>query len=118
MASGFWRFEWEGAGAADADQRPPRSGSVKLVVSIVRDQDAGRVIDALVAQEFRATRINTAGGFLKRGNATLLIGVQDEEVDDVVGIVQDVCRRDGATEIPSSGVGVLFVLPVSASYRV
>ncbi len=91
---------------------------MKLVVSIVRDQDAGRVIDALVAQEFRATRINTAGGFLKRGNATLLIGVQDEEVDEVVGIVQDVCRRDGTAESPTTGVGVLFVLPVAASYRV
>jgi uncharacterized protein YaaQ len=91
---------------------------VKLVMSIVRDQDAGRVIDALVAREFRATRINTAGGFLKRGNATLLIGVQDEEVDEVVGIVQDICRRDGGTEPPGSGVGVLFVLPVAASYRV
>jgi uncharacterized protein YaaQ len=86
-------------------------------MSIVSDQDAGRVIDALVAREFRATRINTAGGFLKRGNATLLVGVQDEEVDDVVGIVQEVCRRDGGA--PSDdGVGVLFVLPVSASYRV
>ncbi len=91
---------------------------MKLVMSIVRDQDAGRVIDALVAREFRATRINTAGGFLKRGNATLLIGVQDEEVDEVVGIVQDVCRRDGSPEPPGSGVGVLFVLPVAASYRV
>jgi uncharacterized protein YaaQ len=88
---------------------------VKLVMSIVRDQDASRVIDALVAQEFRATRINTAGGFLKRGNATLLIGVQDEEVDEVVGIVQEVCRRDGSS---GDGVGVLFVLPVAASYRV
>ncbi len=91
---------------------------MKLVMSIVRDQDAGRVIDALVAREFRATRINTAGGFLKRGNATLLIGVQDEEVDEVVGIVQDICRRDGNAEPPGTGVGVLFVLPVAASYRV
>jgi uncharacterized protein YaaQ len=86
-------------------------------MSIVRDQDAARVIDALVAREFRATRINTAGGFLKRGNATLLVGVQDEEVDEVVGIVQDVCRHDGVAA-PGDGVGVLFVLPVAASYRV
>lgn len=89
---------------------------MKLVMSIVRDQDAGRVIDALVAREFRATRINTAGGFLKRGNATLLVGVQDEEVDEVVGIVQQICRREGVAS--DSGVGVLFVLPIAASYRV
>jgi uncharacterized protein YaaQ len=91
---------------------------VKLVMSIVRDQDAGRVIDALVAREFRATRINTAGGFLQRGNATLLVGVQDEEVDEVVGIVQQICRREGNAAAQDSGVGVLFVLPIAASYRV
>jgi uncharacterized protein YaaQ len=91
---------------------------VKLVMSIVRDQDAGRVIDALVAREFRATRINTAGGFLKRGNATLLIGVQDEEVDEVIGIVKEVCHHEGNAASSDDGVGVLFVLPVAASYRV
>ena len=91
---------------------------MKLVMSIVRDQDAGRVIDALVAREFRATRINTAGGFLKRGNATLLVGVQDEEVDEVVGIFQQICRREGIVAAPDSGVGVLFVLPIATSYRV
>ncbi len=89
---------------------------MKLVVTIVRDQDAGRILDALIAREYRATRINTAGGFLKRGNATLLIGVQDEQVDDVIEIVQEVCHRNDSAG-KSDGVGVLFVLPVVASFR-
>jgi uncharacterized protein YaaQ len=88
---------------------------MKLVVTIVRDQDAGRVIDALIAREFRATRINTAGGFLKRGNATLLVGVQDEQVDEVIGIVQEACHRENGASKDSTGV--LFVLPVAASFR-
>jgi len=89
---------------------------MKLVVTIVRDQDAGRVLDALIAREYRATRINTAGGFLKRGNATLLVGVQDDQVDEVIEIIQEVCHRaDGAGK--SNGAGVLFVLPVAASFR-
>lgn len=94
---------------------------MKLVMSIVRDQDAGRVIDALIGREYRATRINTAGGFLKRGNATLLVGVDDEQVDDVIQIVQDTCRREATPttdrEAAGSGAGVLFVLPVAATFR-
>jgi uncharacterized protein YaaQ len=92
--------------------------AMKLVMAIVRDQDATRVIDALVSHEFRTTRINTAGGFLKRGNATLLIGVDDDQVDEAISIVQGNCRPprpdEGAQE---GGRGVLFVLPVAASYR-
>lgn len=86
---------------------------MKLVIGIVRDQDAGRVIDGLVAKDYRATRINTAGGFLKRGNATVLVGVNDEQVDEVIEIVQGVCHEGRS----SDGLGVLFVLPVTATYK-
>lgn len=88
----------------------------KLILTIVRDQDAGKLIEALIAREYRATRINTAGGFLKRGNATLLVGVQDDQVDDVIGLVQDICRSS-ASPTNGDGAGVLFVLPVAASFR-
>jgi uncharacterized protein YaaQ len=61
---------------------------VKLIVSISPDQAANHLIDALMAHDFRATRINSSGGFLKRGNATVVIGVEDEKVDEVVRLVQ------------------------------
>ena len=86
---------------------------MKLVMSIVRDQDAGRAIDGLVAKDYRATRINTAGGFLKRGNATILVGVNDEQVDEVIEIIRSVCHDSRAVD----GLGVLFVLPVAATYK-
>lgn len=89
---------------------------MKLVVTILRDHDAGPVIDALIARDYRATRINTAGGFLKRGNATVLVGVQDEQVDDVIGTVQEVCHRANGAGA-GDGAGVLFVLPVAAHFR-
>ena len=85
---------------------------MKLVVAIVRDQDAGRAIDNLIGREYRATRINTAGGFLKRGNATILIGVEDEQVDDVLEVLQDTGRASGG-----ESRGVAFVLPVTATFK-
>lgn len=92
---------------------------MKLVVAIVQDQDAGPVIDALVANEYRSTRINTVGGFLKRGNATLLIGVEDDRVDDVMRLI-----REHAHPSQNSGsgaamrAGTMFVLNVARFVRV
>ena len=61
---------------------------MKLIVAIVKEEHAGRAIAALMASEYRATRINTAGGFLKKGNATVLVGVEDDKVDEVLSLVK------------------------------
>jgi uncharacterized protein YaaQ len=60
------------------------------------------------------TRLSTAGGFLRRGNVTLLIGVAPEQVDDVLQIIGAHCRlraqaRPVESGMPSYGATV-FVL--------
>ena len=65
---------------------------MKLVVAIVQDQDASSLIDALTGKDYRVTRINTAGGFLKSRNATILLGVEDPQVEDVLGLIRGSCR--------------------------
>jgi uncharacterized protein YaaQ len=57
---------------------------MKLVVAICRDEDAGKLSDALVAQEYRVTRVASTGGFMKRGNTTMLIGVDPDQVEKVI----------------------------------
>jgi uncharacterized protein YaaQ len=64
---------------------------VKLVVAIVHQEDAGALVDALLEREFRATRLHSAGGFLKRTNATVILGVDDDEVDEVMDLVRETC---------------------------
>ena len=59
-----------------------------MVLSITREEDANRLIDALVDREYRATRINTAGGFLKKGNSTVVVGVEDDRVDDILSLIR------------------------------
>ncbi len=61
---------------------------MKLVISISRDDDATHLIDALVDHEFRATRINSAGGFLRHGNSTVVVGVDDDRVDDILSLIR------------------------------
>lgn len=64
---------------------------MKLIIAILRDVDAGPVIDQLVTQEYRVTRVASTGGFLRRGNATLLIGVETEQVDAAVDVLRQTC---------------------------
>ena len=64
---------------------------MKLVTAIVHSEDAGNLVDALLEKEFRATRLQSSGGFLKQGNATILVGVEDDRVDDVMAIIAEHC---------------------------
>lgn len=75
---------------------------MKLVAAIVQKEDAGHLIDALMEKEFKATRINTAGGFLKSGNTTILVGVEDARLDDVLELIRISChaRSQRFTPIP------------------
>ena len=77
-----------GIGAARA---PPILGRVKLIVAIVHNEDAGALVDTLLDKEYRATRLHSSGGFLKQSNATIIVGVEDAQVDDVVAIVRENC---------------------------
>jgi len=70
--------------------------AVKLVVAIVHNEDAGALVDALLERDFRATRLHSSGGFLKQSNASVLLGVEDDEVDEVMGIVREACADHGA----------------------
>jgi uncharacterized protein YaaQ len=65
---------------------------VKLVVAIVHSDDAGACVSSLTDSGFDCTRLNTFGGFLLKGNATLLIGVADEQVDDVIEVLRSHAR--------------------------
>ena len=59
-----------------------------MVLSVTREDDANRLIDALVDHDYRATRINSAGGFLKKGNSTVVVGVDDDQVDDILSLIR------------------------------
>ena len=65
---------------------------MKLVVAIVHNEDAGTLVDALLDRDYRATRLHSSGGFLKQSNATVILGVEDEQVEEVLGIVRESCH--------------------------
>jgi uncharacterized protein YaaQ len=61
---------------------------MKLAVFVVDDNRIDPTVDALVAQGFRVTRLASTGGFLRRGSTTLLVGVEDADLERAKGVVQ------------------------------
>jgi uncharacterized protein YaaQ len=64
----------------------------KLIIAVVQNEDADAVVDALLEEEFRATRLASTGGFLRRGNTTLMIGADEDQVDRVLGLIRQHAR--------------------------
>lgn len=89
---------------------------MKLIIAIVQDDDAGELIDILTDTGFRVTKLATTGGFLKAGNTTLMIGVELEKVDEILKVIEDVCKtRDQVITSPSpvaGSTGVYVPYPV------
>lgn len=73
---------------------------MKLILTVVRDEDADEVIETLIEQGFYVTRLPSTGGFLRAGNTVLLSGVEDEQVDNMLEIVQS--RAQIHVEPPAS----------------
>lgn len=65
---------------------------MKLVIAIVHGEDAGPLVDALLAADHRATRLQSSGGFLRQSNATVLVGAEEDRIDEILGIVRETCR--------------------------
>ena len=64
---------------------------MKMIVTILQDIDTESVTRALIDLELCVTEIASSGGFLRQGSSTLMIGVDDESVDDAIQLINDNC---------------------------
>ncbi len=87
---------------------------MKLVIAIVNDDDANDLIKEMVRANFRSTKLATTGGFLRSGNTTLLIGTEEEKIDELIGIIEKECktRTEVVTTPPLLGEGVMASVPI------
>ncbi len=99
---------------------------MKLIYVIVRNVDSSYVTEALNKKGYFVTKLASTGGFLREGNTTLMIGTDEEKVDEVIDIVKKECgpRQQiisnpvGAAEFASMNIAVnvggatIFVMDV------
>jgi uncharacterized protein YaaQ len=81
---------------------------MKMIIVIVKDHNADPVTQALTAENFRVTRVASTGGFLRAGVATLLIGVEDADVDAALRVM----RANLGEGKPGEKRATVFVVPV------
>lgn len=78
---------------------------MRLVIAVVQDKDSYRLSEKLVKHGFRATKLASTGGFLKAGNTTFLIGVENDKVDDVLALIKENCHTREQTMTPMQPMG-------------
>lgn len=81
---------------------------MKMIVAILHDDDVENVIQALMAENFRVTRVASTGGFFHKGNTTLLAGVDDDRVEPAISIM-----KKNVAHPNSEKRGTVFVVPVN-----
>lgn len=83
---------------------------MKLVIAIVQDNDVNLLMDDLVEHEFSVTRLSTSGGFLKEGNTTLLLGVDESRLDQCLELIESNGKKRKTTTsiVNTGGQGGLF----------
>lgn len=78
---------------------------MKLIAAVVQDKDAGRLLQSLVGMGLKATKLASTGGFLREGNTTLLIGVDDARVDAVLAVIGETCKARQQLVTPMAPIG-------------
>ncbi len=109
---------------------------MKLVVAVVQGKDAEGLMAALRQGSYRATQINSSGGFLRENNVTIMTGVNDTQVPDVFRLIRENCytrtqyvnpllpiMEPGEFYMPSPvevqvGGATVFVLPIVRYERI
>src|SRR5699024_7203516 len=66
---------------------------MKQIIAVVQDKDSNRLVGALSEGNFQTTKLATTGGILKEGNTTLMIGCQDEHIDEALDTIKENCSQ-------------------------
>lgn len=108
---------------------------MKLIMAIVQDKDSNRLVNEFIDANIRATKLSSTGGFLKAGNSTFIIGIEDDRVQDALELIKKTCQSrkqyvstpmsldislDGQVPYPVEvevGGATVFVLPVDGFHQ-
>lgn len=87
---------------------PTQDIPTKLMLIIVRDEARKALVNGLVEAHFRVTEFSSTGGFLRRGNTTLLIGIPSSRQEEALSLVRSLCASPAGAD---QHTATIFVLP-------
>lgn len=88
---------------------------MKLVITVIHDRDKAKTSEALVRSNFKFTKLASTGGFLREGNVTFLIGIEESRLEELMELIRENCqtREQSATLIPPDSGSVGMFMPAS-----
>src|SRR5699024_673150 len=90
---------------------------MKLIIAIVNSEDASAVLSELTGQGFSVTKLATSGGFLRAGNVTMMIGVEEEQVQKALTVIEEFSsQRKQQVPVNSTYIGdSMITVPVEVT---
>ena len=80
---------------------------MKLVMAVVHDEDAFHILDLLIEKGFYVSKLASTGGFLRAGSTTLISGVEEERLPELISIIEQKCKsRKQITSVNATHMNV------------
>lgn len=108
---------------------------MKLLMTIVQNSDANKLMNRLREVNFQSTKLASSGGFLREGNTTLMIGCEAVRLEEVLAVIKKTCSERSTKISPHYPMGadigvsstipveieiggaIVFVLPIDSFFR-
>jgi uncharacterized protein YaaQ len=84
-----------------------RTSPTRLIIAIVQIDDVQDLTQRLVERGLGATRIDAAGGFLRKENAVVLVATTDDRTSTAMSVIRETCRTRNATWFPTIDDGTI-----------
>ena len=91
---------------------------MKLLFAFVQNEDVKSLTRALIKSNIRVTRISSTGGFLSSGNSTLMIGVDENQLDETLKVIEKHSHKRPtamAAQTISSIQGIATPMPIDVT---
>lgn len=88
---------------------------MKMILAIVENSLSDQTSRALIANKFGVTRLASTGGFLREGATTLMVGVDDDQLESALQVIRD---QTPLSEDPNRINATIYVINVKNFRRV
>ena len=88
---------------------------MKMIIAIIENHLSYTTSTALIAKDFRITRLASTGGFLREGATTLMVGVEDHELETALEVIR---QQTPPSDDPAKTQATIYVLNVKSFNRI
>ena len=90
---------------------------MKMLLAIINSDDAHSVISHMMEAGFQITKLATTGGFLRAGNVTILVGLDESRLDEAMELIRkySTTRKQVIPTTANLGVGFHPAMPVEVT---